>query len=67
MDFREFRRSEFERRDFKLQGRRPMKLIRNDKNKLHIVYVITWVGICGGSKIVMQHCNKLVEEGHNIK
>ncbi|MCL1883049.1 MAG: glycosyltransferase family 4 protein [Defluviitaleaceae bacterium] len=32
----------------------------------HIVYVMTWVGICGGSKIIFQHCNELVKRGLNV-
>ena len=68
MDIWEFRRSEFLRRDAKLQAGKPMKLIQADKRKkrLHIVYVMTWIGICGGSKIILQHCNHLVERGHRV-
>ena len=66
MDFMEFRRKEFERRDLKLKNSQPMKLKKTgeEKDRLHIVYVMTWTGICGGSKIIFQHCNKLVEKGH---
>ena len=68
MDFGEFRKLEFERRDLRLQSRQPMKLIKTGKKKdrLHIVYVMTWVGICGGSKIILQHCNKLAEMGNRV-
>ena len=67
MNFWEFRRSEFERRDARLQNAKPMKLKKTQekKNKLHIVYVMTWTGLCGGSKIILQHCNELVKNGHN--
>jgi len=66
MDFREFRRAEFARRDARLKTGKPMKLEKTNekKEKLHIVYVMTWTGICGGSKIILQHCNELVERGH---
>ncbi len=33
---------------------------------LKITYVMTWTGICGGSKIILQHANRLVEKGHKI-
>ena len=68
MDFWEFRRMEFARRDAKLQNGRPMQLIKTNeqKERLHIVYVMTWVGICGGSKIILQHCNRLVDRGHMV-
>lgn len=71
MDFWEFRRREFERRDARLQNAKPMKLkkiqekkVQEKKDKLHIVYVMTWTGLCGGSKIILQHCNELVKRGH---
>lgn len=59
---------EFARRDARLQNSQPMKLekTKGSKERLHIVYVMTWTGICGGSKIILQHCNQLVDAGHRI-
>ena len=34
--------------------------------KLHITYVMTWTGVCGGSKIILEHANKLTARGHKI-
>jgi len=64
----DFRKREFERRDARLKNSRPMKLKKTNENKdvLHIVYVMTWTGICGGSKIILQHCNELVAAGHKV-
>ena len=68
MDFWEFRRLEFERRDSRLKNAKPMRLKKtsNKKNRLHIVYVMTWTGLCGGSKIILQHCNELIRRGHKV-
>ncbi len=68
MDYNEFRQKEFARRDERLQNSRPMRLKRTGKlkDKLHIVYVMTWFGICGGSKIIFEHCNRLVQRGHQV-
>ncbi|MDR1736281.1 MAG: glycosyltransferase [Oscillospiraceae bacterium] len=68
MEYLEFRNMEYERRDRRLQNRRPMKLQKGSavKEFLHIVYVMTWTGICGGSKVIFEHCNKLVQRGHRI-
>lgn len=68
MNTHDFRKEEFIRRDTKLKTGQPMKLIKTtiNKERLHIVYVMTWVGICGGSKIILQHCNQLVERGHRV-
>jgi len=66
MEFREFRNKEFARRAARLQTSKPMELVKTNeqKERLHIVYVMTWVGICGGSKIILQHCNQLAQKGH---
>ena len=37
-----------------------------EKEKLHITYVMTWTGICGGTKIILEHANRLVSRGHKI-
>ncbi|HCC34730.1 MAG TPA: hypothetical protein DEQ02_03515 [Ruminococcaceae bacterium] len=68
MSYSEFRQKEFERRDKRLQNARPMALKKtgDKKDLLHIVYVMTWTGLCGGSKIILEHCNRLVEKGHKI-
>lgn len=68
MDFCAFRQLEFARRDARLKSRKPMKLKKaeGEKKQLRIVYVMTWVGVCGGSKIILQHCNKLAERGHSV-
>ena len=68
MDLWEFRRKEYERRDMRLEQRQRMKLKKAKANKkyLHIVYVMTWTGICGGSKIILQHCNELTKRGHKV-
>ena len=68
MDYLDFRRLEFERRNQRLKNSSPMVLKKTDlqKDKLHIVYVMTWTGICGGSKIIFEHCNHLARQNHQI-
>ena len=64
----ELRKKEFNDREQQLKNAVREKLIKtsNIKNKLHITYVMTWTGICGGSKIILEHANKLTERGHKI-
>ncbi len=59
---------EFERREARLKNAAPqkLKLTSNQKEKLHITYVMTWTGICGGSKIILEHANRLTQKGHKI-
>lgn len=64
----ELRKIEFEKREMRLKNAIPQKLIYcpEQKEKLKITYVMTWTGICGGSKIILEHANKLVKMGHEV-
>ena len=46
---------EFERRESELENAKKQDLIISNeiKEKLHITYVMTWTGVCGGTKIVL--------------
>jgi len=61
IDISEFRRQEFEQREKRLPYIKKQTLViqKKKKEKLHIVYVMTHVGICGGTKIILQHANLL--------
>lgn len=63
-----YRNKEFERREERLQHAQKQTLKRENKNKknLNITYVMTWTGVCGGSKIILEHANKLSNRGHKI-
>lgn len=64
----DFKQKEFEQRETRLKNAIPQELIKtnNIKEKMHITYVMTWTGICGGSKIILEHANKLTQRGHKI-
>lgn len=36
------------------------------KETLHIVYLMVWTKICGGSKIILEYANRLAKKGHKI-
>ena len=36
------------------------------KEKLHIVYLMVWTKVCGGSKIILEYANRLAKRGHKI-
>lgn len=38
----------------------------NKNDRLHVVYVMTHVGICGGSKIIFEHANHLTKHGARV-
>lgn len=64
----ELRRIEFNQREERLKNALPQKLRykENRKQKLSITYVMTWTEICGGSKIILEHANRLVSLGHTV-
>lgn len=68
MDLVAYRKKEFEEREEKLKTAKIQDLIKGKKvkDKLDIVYVMTWTGLCGGSKIILEHSNYLAKRGHKI-
>ena len=68
MDIAEYRKIEFEQREKRLENAIFQKIEKKDdiKDKLDIVYVMTWTSVCGGSKIILEHANYLVDRGHKI-
>ena len=61
MGISELLEKEYERRDQRLQNAVPMQLRKTNKElkRLRIVYVMTWTALCGGIKIILEHCNRL--------
>lgn len=62
------REIEFDRREKRLENAIQQELIYNARKReyLTITYVMTWTGICGGSKIILEHANRLVAMGHKV-
>lgn len=62
------RELEFNEREKRLQNAVPQQLIYigKEKQSLKITYVMTWTEICGGSKIILEHANQLVQRGHEV-
>ena len=62
------RKVEFEQREQKLKNaeKQKLKYANKNKEKLNITYVMTWTGVCGGSKIILEHANRLTNRGHKI-
>ena len=67
-EIEELKKIEFNNREKRLNNAIPQKLVytENTKQKLHITYVMTWTGVCGGSKIILEHANRLTLRGHKV-
>lgn len=68
MNLDNFRKREFIRREKRMKHICRQNLVKkgNLNDALHIVYVMTHTGICGGTKIILQHANLLIKAGHKI-
>lgn len=62
------RRMEFEKRLSKVSQAFQQKVIKQEQKKeqLHIVYVMTHVGVSGGVKIIFEHANRLKQLGAKV-
>ena len=58
------KKTEFEKREERLKNAKKQELVYTNKNKiqLNITYVMTWTGICGGTKIILEHANRLTKK-----
>jgi len=67
-DLKSFRDAEFARRETRLTQAERQILVpsREKKGALRIVYVMTHVGICGGTKIILEHVNHLSRFGQKV-
>ncbi len=67
-DIKTLKQIEFNKREERLKTAIPQKLIYEptDNIKLHITYVLNCTGVCGVSKIILEHANKLTARGHKI-
>lgn len=67
-DLQSLRKNEFNLREERLKDARKQKLRyqKREKQHLNITYVMTWTGVCGGSKIILEHANRLTDRGHKI-
>lgn len=67
-DIQYYKDIEFDRREQKLKNaeKQKLKFKEINKSKLNITYVMTWTGVCGGTKIILEHANRLTKRGHKI-
>ena len=68
IELKKFREAEFLRREKHLRYAKKQELVKSKAKKcqLHIVYVMTHVGICGGTKIILEHANNLVRFNQRV-
>ncbi len=64
----EFRRKEFQKRLSRVGLAKKQCLVQKENvtEDIHVVYVMAHVGVCGGSKIILEHANRLVKRGVRV-
>ena len=67
-DITELKKIEFEKREKRLEKAQKQELIYEPMTNTHlkITYIMTWTGVCGGTKIILEHANRLTNLGHDI-
>lgn len=57
---------ELSRGKIELEPQRVKKSDNAVKEKLHIVYIMVWTQVCGGSKIILEYANRLSKSGNDV-
>lgn len=57
---------ELSRGKIELEPQKVKKSNNKVKEKLHIVYIMVWTQVCGGSKIILEYANRLSRRGNDV-
>ena len=66
MDIKEWENLELNRELIDINKQELIQISNEFKNKLHIVYIMVWTKVCGGSKIILEYANRLIQRNHNV-
>lgn len=66
MDIKEWEELELSRKEIDIKPQVLTQASKEEKVRLHIVYVMVWTQVCGGSKIILEHANRLTKQGQDV-
>ena len=66
MDIKEWEMLELSRKVIDVKKQELVKFSEEKKEKLHIVYIMVWTHVCGGSKIILEYANRLTQKKHDV-
>ena len=66
MNIKEWEELELSRKEVDIQKQDIVKISDNKKSRLHIVYIMVWTQVCGGSKIILEYANRLTQRNHDV-
>lgn len=66
MNIKEWEQLELNRKNADIKKQQIEKISNEVKKKLHIVYVMVWTQVCGGSKIILEYANRLSEKNQDV-
>lgn len=65
MNINEWEQLELSRKVINI-NKQEVEKIEENKISLNIVYIMVWTKVCGGSKIILEHANRLVRKNQNV-
>ena len=66
MNIKEWEELELSRKVIDVKKQELVKISEEKKSKLHIVYIMVWTKVCGGSKIILEYANRLTRRNHEV-
>lgn len=66
MNIKEWEELELSRKIIDVKQQELIKISNEKKSKLHIVYIMVWTKVCGGSKIILEYANRLTRRNHDV-
>lgn len=66
MDIKEWEMLELSREVIDVKKQELVQISNEVKTKLHIVYIMVWTQVCGGSKIILEYANRLTQKNHDV-
>ena len=66
MNIKEWEELELSRKVIDVKKQELIKISDEIKSKLHIVYIMVWTQVCGGSKIILEYANRLTRRNHDV-
>lgn len=66
MNIKEWEKLELSRKEINIERQTLIKESNETKTKLHIVYIMVWTQVCGGSKIILEYANRLTQKNHDV-
>jgi len=66
MNIKEWEELELNRKTIDIDKQEIIQVSTEVKSKIHIVYIMVWTKVCGGSKVILEYANRLTQRNHDV-